>query len=77
MTDKYDYVFKWIKNATKPERHIDEVEAFAKKHPVLFMKYHKLFNPIVNHSETDPEYIEAKENSLNYSRKTKKILNQS
>ena len=54
MTDKYDYVFKWIKNATKPERHIDEVEAFAKKHPVLF-------NPIVNHSETDPEYIEAKE----------------
>ena len=61
MPDKYDYVFKWIKNATKPERHIDEVEAFAKKHPVLFMKYHKLFNPIVNHSETDPEYIEAKE----------------
>ncbi|MBS3196882.1 hypothetical protein J0J70_12675 [Turicibacter bilis] len=61
MTEKYDYMFKWIKQATKPERHIDEVEEFAKKHPVLFMKYHNLFKPIVSLDETDEKYIEAKE----------------
>lgn len=61
MTEKYDYMFKWLKQATKPERHIDEVEEFAKKHPVLFMKYHNLFKPIVELDETDTKYIEAKE----------------
>lgn len=61
MTDNYDYVFIWLKKATKPERHIDEIEAFAKRHPVLFMKYHNLFKPIVELDETDPKYIETKQ----------------
>ena len=39
--NNYDYMFRWIKNATKPERHIDEMETFAKKHPMIFMKFHK------------------------------------
>lgn len=61
MPNRYDYVFTWMKKATKPDRHFDEMEDFAKKHPALFMKYHGLFEPIVQHSETDPEYIEARE----------------
>ena len=39
--DKYDCVFRWLKNASKAERHIDEMEYFAKKHPMIFMKFHK------------------------------------
>lgn len=59
--DKYDYVFKWLKNATKPERHIDEMEAFAKKHPIIFMKFHKESSKIVNNDVNDKRYIKAKE----------------
>ena len=36
--EKYDYIFRWLKNASKAERHIDEMEDFAKKHPIIFMK---------------------------------------
>ena len=61
MEEKYDYIFKWLKNATKEERHIDEMEAFAKTHPILFMKFHKLFRPIVNLDENNEEHIDAKE----------------
>lgn len=61
MDHKYEYVFSWLKKASKPERHIEEIETFAKRHPVLFMKYHNLFKPIVELDETDTKYIEAKE----------------
>ncbi|MBM6838800.1 hypothetical protein H9X78_13125 [Clostridium saudiense] len=59
--DKYDYVFRWLKSATKPERHIDEMEAFAKKHPIIFMKFHKESSKIVNNDADDVKYIKAKE----------------
>ncbi|MDU2122018.1 MAG: hypothetical protein E7E64_05725 [Clostridium celatum] len=59
--DKYDYVFKWLKNASKGERHIDEMEYFAKKHPMIFMKFHKLSRLIVKCEENDHKYIKAKE----------------
>ena len=59
--DKYDYVFRWVKNATKAERHIDEMESFAKKHPIIFWKFHKASSGIVDYEENDPKYIEAKE----------------
>ena len=59
--DKYDYVFRWLKNASKSERHIDEMESFAKKHPIIFMKFHKESGAIVKCEENDPKYIKAKE----------------
>ena len=58
--DKYDYIFRWLKNATKPERHIDEMESFAKKHPIIFMKFHKESSKIVNNDLNDEKYIKAK-----------------
>lgn len=61
MNNKYDFMFKYLHNATKEERHIDEMESFAKKHPLLFMKCHVLFRPIVSCDENSKEYIEAKE----------------
>ena len=59
--EKYDYVFRWLKKATKPERHIEEMETFAKKHPIIFMKFHKEGNSIIKYDECDPKYIKAKE----------------
>lgn len=59
--EKYDYVFRWLKKATKPERHIEEMETFAKKHPIIFMKFHKECNAIIKYDESDPKYIKAKE----------------
>lgn len=59
--DKYDYIFRWLKNASKEERHIDEMEAFAKKHPIIFMKFHKESSKIVNNDVSDEKYIKVKE----------------
>ena len=59
--DKYDYVFRWMKNATKAERHIDEMESFAKKHPIIFWKFHKASNGIIENDVNDEKYIKAKE----------------
>ncbi|WP_297713709.1 hypothetical protein [Clostridium sp.] len=59
--DKYNYVFRWLKNSSKSERHIDEMEYFAKKHPIIFMKFHKLSGEIVKCEENDPKYIKSKE----------------
>lgn len=59
--EKYDYVFRWLKKASKPERHIEEMETFAKKHPITFMKFHKSSAAIVKNEETDDNYIKAKE----------------
>lgn len=59
--EKYEYVFRWLKKATKSERHIEEMERFAKKHPIIFMKFHKESSAIVKYDETDPKYINAKE----------------
>ena len=58
--EKYDYIFRWLKNASKAERHIDEMEDFAKKHPIIFMKFHKECNAIIKYDESDPKYIKAK-----------------
>lgn len=57
---KYDYIFKWLKNASKAERHIDEMESFAKKHPMIFMKFHKYSRDIVEKNENDEKYLKAK-----------------
>ncbi len=62
--DKYDYVFRWLKNATKPERHIEEMESFAKKHPIIFMKFHKESSKIVNNDVNDEKYIKAKDDLI-------------
>lgn len=59
--NEYDYVFRWLKNASKSERHIDEMESFAKKHPIIFMKFHKESSGIVKYEESDPKYIKSKE----------------
>lgn len=61
MNNNYDYIFKWLKNATKEERHINEMELFAKKHPIIFMKFHTLSKGIVDFEENKKEYLEAKE----------------
>ncbi|MBX9184760.1 hypothetical protein HCG70_08300 [Clostridium sp. K04] len=61
MLEKYDYVFRWLKKATKPERHIEEMETFAKKHPIIFMKFHKESSSIVKYDENDSKYIKSKE----------------
>lgn len=58
--DKYDFMFNWLKNATKQERHIKEMEGFAKKHPILFMKFHAASKHIVSDEINDEKYIKAK-----------------
>ena len=65
MDNNYDYFFKWLKNATKEERHIDEMESFAKRHPIIFMKFHTLSKPIVSFEENDEKFLEAKEKIIN------------
>ena len=57
----YDYVFEWLRTATKEERHCTEMESFAKKHPILFMKFHKQMKTIVHSDINSQDYIEAKE----------------
>ena len=42
--EKYDYIFRWLKNASKAERHIDEMEDFAKKHPITIIVHFYLNN---------------------------------
>jgi hypothetical protein len=59
--DKYDYVFRWMKNATKAERHIDEMETFAKKHPIIFWKFHRASKGIIENDVNDEKYIKTKE----------------
>lgn len=57
----YDYVFEWLRTATKEERHCKEMEDFAKKHPILFMKFHTQMKTIVNDNVNSQKYIDAKE----------------
>ena len=45
--NNYENIFRWMKKATKTERHIEELELFAKKHPIIFMKFHKEGNAII------------------------------
>ena len=59
--NNYENIFRWMKKATKTERHIEELELFAKKHPIIFMKFHKECNAIIKYDESDPKYIKAKE----------------
>ena len=58
--DKYDYIFRWLKKGTKEDRHIAEMESFAKKHPIIFMRFHKNSRIIVENNEDDEKYIKAK-----------------
>lgn len=58
--EDYNFIFNWLKNATKEQRHIDEVEAFAKKHPIIFMKFHKKSKGIVANEENSEAYMVAK-----------------
>lgn len=61
----YDYVFEWLRTATKEERHCKEMESFAKKHPILFMKFHKPMRDIVNSELDSEQYLKAKETVTN------------
>lgn len=61
----YEDIFKWLRTATKEERHSKEMESFAKKHPILFMKFHKPMRAIVNSEMDSQEYIKAKEDVTN------------
>ena len=58
--NNYENIFRWMKKATKAERHIEELELFAKKHPIIFMKFHKYSRDIVERNEDDEKYIKAK-----------------
>ena len=58
--NNYENIFRWMKKATKTERHIEELELFAKKHPIIFMKFHKYSRDIVERNEDDEKYIKAK-----------------
>ena len=73
--NNYENIFRWMKKATKAERHIEELELFAKKHPIIFMKFHKEGNAIIKYDECDPKYIKAKEELINYLMKIKVVLN--
>lgn len=57
----YEDIFQWLRTATKEQRHCKEMEDFAKKHPILFMKFHKPMRTIVNSELDSEEYIKAKE----------------
>lgn len=59
--NNYENIFRWMKKATKTERHIEELELFAKKHPIIFMKFHKESSSIVKYDENDSKYIKSKE----------------
>ena len=37
------------------------METFAKKHPIIFMKFHKEGNAIIKYDENDSKYIKSKE----------------
>ena len=58
--NNYENIFRWMKKATKTERDIEELELFAKKHPIIFMKFHKYSRDIVERNEDDEKYIKAK-----------------
>ena len=49
--NNYENIFRWMKKATKTERHIEELELFAKKHPIIFMKFHKEGNAIIKYDD--------------------------
>lgn len=57
----YEYVFEWLKTATKEERHCQEMESFAKKHPILFMKFHLSCKNIVHDDINSESYLKSKE----------------
>ena len=57
----YDYMFEWLKTATKEQRHCDEMEDFSRKHPVIFMKFHMISKHIVHDDINSEEYKKAKE----------------
>lgn len=61
----YEDIFQWLRSATKEQRHSKEMESFAKKHPILFMKFHKPMRVIVNSDINSEEYIKAKEDVTN------------
>lgn len=57
---QYDDIFQWIKHATKAQRHIPEMEDFAKKHPIIFMKFHTKTKGIIGHDSGTEEYEKSK-----------------
>ena len=59
--DDVNIILQWIKNATKEERHNEVIEEFAKKHPIIFSKFHMLTRKIVSEDVDSKEYIKAKE----------------
>lgn len=61
IMENLDSVFKWIKTATKQQRHSDAIEAFAKDNYTIFMQFHQKTEGIVNNPEGSEEYNKAKE----------------
>lgn len=64
MSEKYDYMLKWVKNSTRDEHHIPEIEDFAKSNHEIFMKFHSLSKPIIQFDENSPEYLECKKKMI-------------
>lgn len=57
----YEFMFEWLRNASKEERHCQEIEDFAKRHPIEFMKFHQKSKSIVNDDINSEKYLKAKE----------------
>lgn len=54
-------MIEWLRTATKEERHCKEMEDFAKRHPIIFMKYHKHAAQLVKAEMNSDDYLKAKE----------------
>ena len=51
--ERINKLFEWMKVATKPERHIPEIEDFAKNNPKVFGDFHRLSGMIINGDDAE------------------------
>lgn len=61
----YDFMFDWLRTATKEQRHCQEMESFAKKHPFIFIKFHRYCHSIVHSQVDSKDYLKSKEKLTN------------
>ena len=46
--ERINKLLEWMKTATKSERHIPEIEEFAKNNPKIFGEFHRLAGGIIS-----------------------------
>ena len=46
--ERINKLLEWMKTATKSERHIPEIEEFAKNNPKVFGEFHRLAGGIIS-----------------------------